>query len=150
MKASQKCIDLIKQFEGFFDKAYYCPAHVETIGFGTIRYKNGNKVKIGDTITMKEAEDELMFEVSKCEKYLVGLNINQNQVDACLSFMYNLGANNFLYSTLYKKIKANPNDLSIADEFMRWNKARVNGKLVELKGLTRRRKAESDLYFSIV
>jgi lysozyme len=53
-----------------------------------------------------------------------------------------------LNSTLYKKAFINPNDPTIKDEFMKWNKARVKGVLTPLKGLTRRRKAEADLYFS--
>jgi lysozyme len=45
---------------------------------------------------------------------------------------------------LVKKAKANPNDPSILDEFMRWNKAA--GKV--LQGLTTRRAAEAKLYFT--
>ena len=149
MKPSQKCIDLIKQFEGFFPDAYLCPASVPTIGFGTIKYQNGNKVHLGEKITMQQAEDELMYELKKiCMVFKP--NLNQNQFDALVSFAYNLGTGALLNSTLYKKVKANPNDVSIRDEFMKWNKARVNGKLKELKGLTRRRKAEADLYFSTI
>jgi len=46
-------------------------------------------------------------------------------------------------STLLKKVNANPNDATIKDEFIRWNRA--GGKV--LSGLTRRRNAESELYF---
>jgi len=149
MIPSQKCIELIKQFEGFFPDAYLCPASVPTIGFGTIKYQNGNKVHIGEKITMQQAENELMYELKKiCMVFKP--NLNQNQFDALVSFAYNLGTEALLNSTLYKKVKANPNDASIRDEFMKWNKARVNGKLKELKGLTRRRKAEADLYFSTI
>lgn len=148
MKPSQKAIDLIKEFEGFYEKAYYCPAHVETIGFGTIKYKNGNKVKIGETITMKEAESELMYELEKIASN-IKININQNQFDALCSFAYNLGVGALLNSTLYKKVRVNANDITIRDEFLKWNKARVNGTLIELRGLTRRRKAEANLYFTI-
>ena len=149
MIPSQKCIELIKQFEGFFPDAYLCPASVPTIGFGTIKYQNGNKVHLGEKITIEQAEDELMYELKKiCMVFKP--NLNQNQFDALVSFAYNLGTGALLNSTLYKKVKANPNDVSIRDEFMKWNKARVNGKLKELKGLTRRRKAEADLYFSTI
>jgi lysozyme len=75
--------------------------------------------------------------------------VNQNQFDALVSFCYNLGIGAFNSSTLKKKVIANPGDLSIRDEFMKWNKARVKGVLTELKGLTNRRKAEADLYFKI-
>lgn len=149
MTPSQKCIELIKQFEGFFSKAYLCPASVPTIGFGTIKYQNGKKVQLGETITMEQAEDELMYELKKiCMVFKA--NVNQNQFDALVSFAYNLGTGALLNSTLFKKVRANPNDPTIRDEFMKWNKARVGGKLKELKGLTRRRKAEADLYFSTI
>jgi lysozyme len=59
-------------------------------------------------------------------------------------FAYNVGTGNLAKSTLLKKVNANPNDPSIANEFLRWNKA--GGK--ELLGLTRRRTAESKLYFT--
>jgi lysozyme len=66
-----------------------------------------------------------------------------------LSFIYNVGIGAFTKSTLRKKIVVNPNDPTIKDEFMKWNKATVGGKLTELKGLTRRRTAEAEMYFKI-
>jgi lysozyme len=45
---------------------------------------------------------------------------------------------------LLKKLKVNPNDPAIRDEFMKW----VYGGGVVLPGLVTRRKAEADLYFS--
>ena len=70
-------------------------------------------------------------------------DINQNQFDALVSFAYNLGPANLKSSTLLKKVNANPEDETIAAEFMKWVKA--GGKT--LKGLVRRREAESQLYF---
>jgi len=147
MKPSKKCIDLICHFEGFFSKSYRCPANVWTIGWGTIRYKNGKKVQPGETITKAEAEIELMDEVEKIAKKITA-NVNQSQFDALVSFTYNCGFGNLSSSTLYRKVRQNPNDPTIRNEFMKWNKARVNGVLTPLKGLTRRRIAEADLYFS--
>lgn len=148
MKASQNCVDLIKSFEGYKSKAYLCPAGVPTIGWGSTMYQDGKKVKIGDTITEEEAEDLLMWELDKKSIGLHGLVLNQNQVDSLLSFIFNLGIGAFKKSTLCKKIRLNPWDTSIREEFMKWNKARVGGKLIELRGLTRRRDAEANLYFS--
>ena len=68
---------------------------------------------------------------------------SQCRFDALVSFCYNVGFENLKRSTLLKKIKVNPNDSSIATEFLRWNKS--DGKI--LLGLTRRRQAESDSYF---
>jgi lysozyme len=147
MIPSKDCIDLIKQFEGFFTKAYLCPAGVVTIGFGSTMWMDNKKIKMGEIISMAGAEKLLSWELTKKSSALIGLNLSQQQFDACLSLIYNIGVGNFNRSTLLKKIKANPNDETIADEFKKWNKAKVDGELIVLKGLTRRRDAEQQLYF---
>jgi len=149
MIVTQNCINLIKLFEGYKPKAYLCPAGVPTIGYGSTMYSTGIKVKLGETINEHQANELLMWELKNKAFSLHGLKINQNQIDALLSFIYNLGIGAFAKSTLKKKILLNPNDASIKDEFMKWNKARVSGQLIELKGLTRRRIAEAELYFKI-
>ena len=68
----------------------------------------------------------------------------QCQFDALVSFVFNVGSGNFEKSTLRKKVLANPADRSIRDEFLKWIHA--NGK--PLEGLRKRRKDESELYFS--
>ena len=70
--------------------------------------------------------------------------INQNQFDALCSFAYNCGVGNLKSSTLLKKVNKNPNDPTIKDEFLKWNKG--GGKV--LTGLTKRRIEEAQLYFS--
>jgi lysozyme len=71
------------------------------------------------------------------------MSVNQNQYDALVSFVFNLGIGAFRKSTLLKKIQANPNDPAIRAEFMKW----VNAGGKPLKGLITRRAAEADLYF---
>jgi len=149
MIVTQNCINLIKLFEGYKAKSYLCPASVITIGWGSTMYTDGRKIKLGDTINEQQANELLMWELKNKAIALNGLNLKQNQIDALLSFIYNLGIGAFAKSTLKKKILLNPNDVSIKDEFMKWNKARVGGQLIELKGLTRRRIAEAELYFKI-
>jgi lysozyme len=149
MKPSQNCILIVKQFEGYFSHSYLCPASVWTIGFGSITWMDGQPVKQNQTIDMAGAEKLLMWELTKKSRFLddMKLNINQNQFDSLCSLIYNIGEGNFSKSTLLKKIKKNPGDITIRDEFMKWNKARVNGTLTALKGLTRRRNLEANLYF---
>jgi lysozyme len=149
MKPSKNCIDFIKKYEGLYLNAYLCPASVATIGYGTIRYPDGKPVKLGEKITLKRAEELITWEVEKIATQIPKLNVNQNQYDALVSFVYNLGIGNFLRSTLYRKCQSNPNDPTIKDEFMKWTKARVNGKLTVLKGLVRRRTEEYNLYAKI-
>lgn len=141
MKTSNKGIDLIKKYEGFRAKAYRCRANVLTIGYG-----HTLNVKSTDVIDKAQAEYFLKQDVEFAEKEVNkhNLNINQNQFDALVSFMFNLGVGNFARSTLLKKIKSNPNDPTIKKEFERWIYA--GGKI--LTGLVRRRKEEAELYFT--
>ena len=141
MKTSDKGIGLIKRFEGLRLKAYLCPAGKPTIGYGHTK-----DVKLGDVITEEEAEQLLREDLIVVENEINrhNLNLNQNQFDALVSFVYNVGIGNFRTSTLLKKIKANPNDKTIANEFKRW--VYSNGK--RLPGLVKRREEEAELYFT--
>ena len=141
MKTSPKGIALIKEFEGLRLKAYKCPGGVWTIGYG-----HTAGVKPGMVITETQAEqflkeDLLVFENAVNNQ---NLSINQNQFDALVSLIYNIGIGNFKKSTLLLKVRIDPRDNSIMDEFLRWvySKGRV------LPGLQRRRLAEVKLYFS--
>ena len=146
MKLNKAGADLIKSFEGCKLDAYKWSANKETIGYGNTFYEDGTPVKMGDKITKERAES--LFELiadsfASKVKPLVTANVNSNQFDALVSFAYNCGIANLKSSTLLRKVNANPNDSTIAAEFEKWNKA--GGKV--LAGLTRRRKAEADLYF---
>ena len=103
-------------------------------------------MKPTDVITLHEAERFLRQDVEFAEKEVNrhNLDINQNQFDALVSFVFNLGVGNFARSTLLRKIKSNPDDPTIRKEFERWIYA--GGKV--LNGLVRRRKEEADLYFT--
>jgi len=150
------CIALIKSFEGLCLDAYLCPANVPTIGYGTISYPptyaGGRKVKLGDKITAAQATEFLMYEVKEKAKKVDALmrdDLTANQFAALISFAYNLGEGALKDSTLRKRVNADPKDVTIRDAFMMWDKARgADGELHKLSGLTRRRKAEADLYFS--
>jgi lysozyme len=151
MQISQKGLDLIKKFEGLRLSAYLDPAGIPTIGYGTIRYPNGQKVKLGDEITEQQAEAYLLDECSKFARKVDGLvdtvPLNQNQFDALVSFCYNLGDGALAQSNLLKKLKIK--DYSgAANEFLVWNKATVNGVLKVLPGLVTRRAEEKALFES--
>ena len=144
---SRDCINLIKEFEGIYLKAYLCPSGVATIGYGSTRWPDGQKVQLGQSVTMQQAENLITYELDKIMTRLPKtVKYTQGQLDAVTSFIYNVGLANYINSTLYKKIKENTEDPTIPGEFRKWTKARVNGKLTVLKGLVRRREAEIKLY----
>lgn len=141
MKASVDAYELIKQFEGLRLKAYLCPAGIWTIGYG-----HTSGVSPNSFITIQEADEYLHRDVATIEMQLNKLNLilRQCQWDAIISFVFNVGIGNFKSSTLLAKIRINPEDNSIMDEFLRWVYA--NGKV--MRGLQKRRLTEMKLYFS--
>ena len=139
MNISLEGINLIKHFEGCELEAYKCPAGVWTIGYGHIK-----GVQEGDVITEQQADDMLVEELEEYENYihnLVNCPLNQNQFDALVSWVYNLGSSNLQASTLLKVLNAG-DYAGVPAQMLRWNKA--GGKVLE--GLTRRRQAEADLF----
>lgn len=140
MKATPYALLIIRHFEGLSLTAYKCPAGIWTIGYGHTAH-----VRPGDTITQNQANELLEKDIRRFEQYLDGLalGISQNQYDALISFIFNIGTDAFSKSTMLRKIKSNPNDPSIAAEFRRWIYSQ--GKV--LPGLQRRREEELKLYF---
>lgn len=141
MKASVDAYELIKQFEGLRLEAYLCPAGIWAIGYG-----HTSGVSPNSFITIQEADEYLHRDVAAIEMQLNKLNLSlrQCQWDAIVSFVFNVGIGNFKASTLLAKIRINPDDNSIIDEFLRWVYA--NGKV--MRGLQKRRLTEMKLYFS--
>ncbi len=143
MKASKKCLDLIKEFESLRLMAYRCTSDVLTIGYGHTK-----GVKEGMTISRDKADEFLVSDVADVERQLINslpnVVLSQNQYDALVSLVFNIGIGNFNSSTIKKKIIANVNDPDIKYQFSRWKFSR--GKIAN--GLVRRREIESELYFS--
>jgi lysozyme len=139
MQTSNEGIELIKDLEGLRLTAYDCPAGVCTIGYGHTR-----GVYSGMKITEEEAEKFLREDIKEAEQAiekLVEIELTQNQYDALVSFIYNVGTNAFKNSTLLKKI--NNNQLStVPYEFNRW--VRSGGKFN--RGLQNRRNREVALF----
>ena len=151
-KIPQQALDLIKEFEGFSSKAYYDPLTKSlpiTIGYGSTKRRDGTRFMIGNTVTQKEAEDLLSYQLET--EYLSSLSkipywneMNFNQQSALISFAYNLGAN-FYNSVGFNTIS---NNLKSKD----WENVPkslllyINPGTNVTEGLTRRRKKEGDLW----
>ena len=141
MKASQQAYNLIREFEGLRLQAYQCPSGIWTIGYGHTTNMAPNTV-----ISQLQANLLLQEDIAQCERTLnrYNLALTQNMYDALISFIFNVGAGNFHRSALLSKIKVNPYDSSITDEFLKW----IHSKGKPLAGLQRRRMAEMKLYFT--
>lgn len=149
MKTSEKGIALIKEFESLELSAYPDPGtggEPYTIGWGTTVYPSGDEVMLGDTITKEEAEEYLMQDLRRFEIAVdanVQAPLNQNQFDALVSFVYNVGEANFESSTLLRRLNEKKYEAA-AEQFTRWVYA--GGR--KLKGLIRRRQAEKELFMA--
>jgi GH24 family phage-related lysozyme (muramidase) len=176
MKTSHQGIELNKHFESKHDgnlteiglQPKMCPAGIWTVGWGhALRDEKGKWLKGNENkalaylqypnLTDEEAEELLIEDLTFREAQVNSLHIDfkQNEFDALVSFVYNVGFANLLKSSLLKRIQANKKGIlnygsseRIKQAFMMWNKAKVNGVLKELKGLTKRRNTEAKLYLT--
>lgn len=141
MKIGKNGLDLIKQEEGLRLKAYKCQAGVLTIGYGHTR-----GVKENDVITEEQAEKLLIEDLAESEKWvnkLVKVPLSQNQFDALVSFVFNLGPGALQISDLLKNLNKGQY-YQASQEFKWWRNA--GGKVLEI--LMRRRFRERDLFNS--
>jgi lysozyme len=149
-KTSDAGLSIIKSFEGLHRlgddglvRAYRCPAGKWTVGYGHTK-----GVRSGMKVTPEECEQFLIDDVKWCEEAVrrhVEVPLSQRQFDALISFVFNLGEGNFARSTLLKRLNKGHYD-EVPEQLQRWNKARVDGVLKPLRGLTRRRSAEAALF----
>lgn len=145
MNISEAGVALIKSFEGKRLEAYPDPAtggDPWTIGYGSTK-----DVYPGLVITEEEATERLLDDLTTFEKCVnnacAGIPLTQGMFDALVAFSFNVGCANLKSSTLLRKLRSGDED-GAAQEFLRWNRA--NGQI--MKGLTRRREAERDLFLS--
>ena len=105
MNISEFGIKLIKRFEGCRLTAYKCPAGVWTIGYG----HTGCDVYEGVKITQERAEELLIHDLKVRSKNVTGrlhVQVNQNQFDALVSLMFNIGYGNFINSSVLRCVNA--------------------------------------------
>ncbi|MDR7933855.1 lysozyme [Salmonella enterica subsp. enterica serovar Gatineau] len=139
MKTSDNGRAFIRAREGVKLAAYQDGGGVWTIGYGHTR-----GVKQGQVINHEQADEFLnndLRQVESCISERVTVALNQNQFDALVSFVFNVGRQAFSDSTLLKKLNED-NYRAAADQFTRW--VYDNDKFVQ--GLYNRRVAERDLF----
>lgn len=147
-KISNNCIKLVKEFEGCQLKAYKDEVGVWTIGYGITNSDKsitGKTIKSGMRISQATAEKWLKDSLTKkylplVMKYNNKYKWNQNEIDALVSFCYNIGSINQLTANGTRSRK------EIASAMLKYNKA--GGRVY--RGLTRRRNAEHKLFLTAV
>ena len=165
----QEAVELIKCFEGIPDgdpstvkiDAYLCPAGVWTIGWGHAIVDGGVQLKgpankfrarvlYPGGITREQAEALLRADLIPRAASVISLlkvAVTEAQFGALMALVFNIGVANLGASTLLRKLNAG-DAAGAADQFLAWDKARVNGVLQPLAGLTRRRRAERAMFLA--
>lgn len=154
---SSNGLNLIKEFEGFVPTTEDDGFGNPTVGYGhVVSYRADSaavkaaklkafEAKYGKRLTVSEAaallKADLAAKYELAVRSAVKVPLTQNQYDAIVSASYNVGTG-FVEGTTFIKKLNNGDYKGAADEFLRWDMA--NGKHVP--GLTRRRKAERELF----
>ena len=141
MKVSDSLIKQLMTFEGLSLEAYEDAAGVPTIGYG-----HTSGVKMGDRISEYWAKELLLADIAVAGRAVdsLELELTQGQLDALVSFTFNLGFGRLKSSTLLKVIRQGGSMRQIRREFMRW--VHAGGR--RMKGLEKRRAWEADRFFA--
>lgn len=137
---------LIHESESCRLKAYLDSGGLPTIGWGTTRYPDGRRVKLGDTCTQDEADAYFAHDLAGTERFIDDLTVDSlllRQFEGLVSLGYNIGRGGFADSTVRRLVNENPQNPAIRAALMRWHFD--NGQPV--KGLWNRRHREADHYF---
>lgn len=143
MQISENGLNLTKSFESCDLHAYPDEGGVWTIGWG-----HTSGVEEGDTCTQEQADAWLREDMQNAQNIVNRLVVSQivltqNEFDALVDFVFNIGGGNFAKSTVFRDLMKTPPDYNgAANAFGMWNK--VKGEVSE--GLVRRRAAEKELF----
>lgn len=142
MQASEVARYLLIAKEGFEAEPYQCSAGVWTNGFG-----NTEGVIKGKRINFIQALGDLNNKIKSIESEInrtVHVPLTQNQYDALVSFIYNIGVGAWRSSTLLKKLNEGKYQ-EASEEFTKWSFV----KKILNKGLYGRRKIEKEVFLTV-
>ena len=145
MQASDNAIRLIQEFEGYRSHAYSDPASKDGKPY-TIGYGHTDGVYRGQQTSRDEALDWLHEDAQKaaqCVNTYVTRPVRQQEFDALVSFVFNLGCTALRHSTLLKLLNQGEKKKA-AEEFEKWVYA--NGHKID--GLEKRRRREKHVFVS--
>ncbi len=143
LRTSAEGLELIKSFEGFRETATRLPDGRWTIGYGHVR-----TAREGLTISQKDAEDLLLYDLRPVEDAVASFlyaPLMQNQFDALVSLAFNISPGQFRDSDILRNLNAG-DFLAAANGFDLWRKARIHGRVMVVDALVRRRAAEKGLF----
>ena len=147
MRTSPAGIDLITRFEGFRETSAELPDGGHVIGFGhTTHAKARQRITEEDARTLLKGHDLPPIEKEIMARSLAPLS--QNEFDALVAFAFNIGLDNFLESDVFALVNSGAK-LNAAEAMASWRKARVDGRVIVVDALVRRRAAERALFLEV-
>lgn len=138
--------NLIKGFEALRLEAYQDEKGIWTIGWG-----HTLNVKPGDVITEDQAE--MFFQLDTLSTVnavnaLVKVPLTQNQFDALVSLVFNIG--NAAFRGSHILVCLNLRDYQgAAERFLQWDHETIGGVLQVSQGLLKRRTRERDFFLTV-
>lgn len=149
MRTSDYGIEQIKEHEALRLEWYKDQAGIPTIGYGHVI--KPNESYLYDGITEAQATELLRQDLKEAEDAVnrsIDVPLQQNEFDALVSLVFNIGGGAFRSSTVRKRI----NELSTQEEIEKWwkawNKVTIGGQKQVSRGLVKRRAAEVEYYFN--
>jgi len=139
MKISARGVDLIKKYEGLRLEPYKCSGGKLSIGYGHVLDRPHGKISEAKANSLLYAD--CTYFCNWIDK-LVKVPLKQNQLDALVCLVFNIGTNAFAGSTLLKYINDSQPIELVQKEWNKWH--HVKG--ADNAGLVARRKEESELY----
>jgi lysozyme len=143
MQLSTKGLALLKKYEGFRSHSYRDVVGIPTIGYG---HRILPTESFPNDIEEAQGAEMLGRDVDVAENAvtrLVKVDLMQNQFDALVDFVYNLGPRRLEASSLLRELNIGRYGAA-ADELLRWDHAGA----LEIEGLKARREAEFLLWHS--
>jgi len=147
MRTSQAGLDLIMRFEGFRARSEALPGGGHVIGHGhTLHAKANQKITREDALSLLKGHDLPPIERAIVARSLAPLG--QNEFDALVAFAFNIGLDSFLDSDVFALVNTGAK-LNAAEAMAAWRKARVDGRVIVVDALVRRRAAERELFLQV-
>jgi lysozyme len=144
MRTSRQGLELVKSFEGFRSRAAHLPSGAWIIGYGhTATARKGLSVNRDDAELILRHHDLLPVERAIIDRVLAPLS--QNEFDALVSFVFNIGVEAFVASQVLTHLNSGDR-LQAADALTYWRKGRVEGEVGVIDALVRRRAVEKALF----
>jgi GH24 family phage-related lysozyme (muramidase) len=152
-KLSPAGLEFIKGFETFRARLHGDAYGHCTIGYGTRLHTgscDGRPVEepYADGVSEEQASELLARRMNEVQDFVNGnvkVPLTQNQNDALVSFVSDIGAGAFEPSTVLRLLNAGSFG-AVPGEIRKWTRERSNGTAVERPGLVQRRDAEAELF----